>query len=110
MLEGQLQSVCIDWLQIQENQGNLWFSRINMIPPVTKVNGKMTFRRMSKGSKTGIADLFIFSNCRTIWIEFKSDKGKQSDNQKDFEQAITKYSNSEYYVVKELDELKEILA
>lgn len=109
MLEGQLQSVCIDWLQYQENKGKLWFTRLNTIPPVSKQNGKIVFRKMPKGAKTGLADLLIFKDQRTIWIELKSDKGKQSDNQKAFGEASQIHSNSEYYVVKDFVQFKGLV-
>ena len=36
MLESEIQSVIIDYLEILERQGKIFFHRVNNIPPVNK--------------------------------------------------------------------------
>lgn len=45
MKETNIQAAIITYLGILENQGKIWFSRLNDIPPVNKgTDGKMVFR------------------------------------------------------------------
>lgn len=42
----------------------------------------------SLGSYPGVADLYAIKNGRSVWIEVKTPKGKQSKDQKKFQQNI----------------------
>lgn len=59
------------------------------------------------GVKAGVADLQILLPNRSVFIEVKTDKGYQSDSQKEFEQ-VCKGLGIEYYVVRSLDEFKNL--
>lgn len=108
MTEMELQSIIIDYLEYMQNMGKLWYNRQNNIPPVQKVGGVMKFRRMPKGSKKGIADLIILMPDRTIFVELKSEKGKQSPEQKQIEIDV-KAMGCEYYIVREFEEIEKII-
>jgi hypothetical protein len=77
-----------------------------------------------KGSPKGTADCLVlqkevriakislnrvtYTVPRPIFIEFKSDKGKQTPEQKAFEETV-KQQGYEYYVIRSIDELVEVL-
>ncbi|MGL5716721.1 MAG: VRR-NUC domain-containing protein [Paraclostridium sp.] len=104
LTETQIQSSIIDYLEILEGQGKLWFSRLNNIPPVDKgLNGKMTFRKLPKGCKKGIPDILVIFGSRCIAVEVKTATGKQSKEQKIVEDNFKK-QGQEYYVVRSLQE------
>ncbi|MGL5126130.1 MAG: VRR-NUC domain-containing protein [Fusobacteriaceae bacterium] len=109
LTETQIQSSIIDYLEILESQGKLWFSRLNNIPPVNKgANGKMTFRKLPKGCKKGIPDILVIKGMRTIAIEVKTAIGKQSKEQKEVEEHF-KRQGQEYYLIRSLIQAMEIL-
>lgn len=57
----------------------------------------------------GAADLILtFQNMRFIWIETKKPGGYQSPDQKAFQAEHEKLGNR-YYIIKSLDDFKEIL-
>jgi len=49
--ESEIQRQIIDWLELKENQGKLFFQRTNNIPVSQMRNGKRIFRSMAKGQK-----------------------------------------------------------
>lgn len=60
------------------------------------------------GLVPGVSDLIILlPNAKTIFIEVKTEKGIQSEKQKDFETTVTNLG-FEYYLVRSLDEFKQI--
>lgn len=109
LTETEIQSSIIDYLELLESQGKLWFSRLNNIPPVNKgTDGKMSFRKLPKGVKKGIPDILVISKGRTIAIEVKTKTGKQSSDQEEVEKQFKK-QGQEYYVVRSLSEAIDIL-
>lgn len=111
MKESALQSQIIDYLTYLENQGLLWFSRISMLPIMQedKRTGRIIRRSMPRGGKKGMSDLLIFFNKKTIWVELKSNQGKQSKDQILFENNIKNFSGGKYYLIKTFEELINIL-
>lgn len=60
------------------------------------------------GQMAGVSDLIILKpNGITIFIELKTDTGKQSDVQKQFEEKV-KLLGFEYYLIRSLEEFKKI--
>lgn len=55
----------------------------------------------------GSPDICLVKDGFFIGLEIKTSKGKQSDGQKQFEKKL-KEAGGEYYIVKSLDDLKEI--
>ena len=51
MKESEIQSQIIDFLQILEKQGKLFFQRTNNVPISMMRNGKRVFRSMPQGAK-----------------------------------------------------------
>ncbi|MGL5614513.1 VRR-NUC domain-containing protein [Cetobacterium sp.] len=106
MKESEIQSSIIDYLQILENKGKIFFQRINNTP-VYDPKYKQ-FRSMPKGSKKGFPDILVIKAGKTIGIEVKTPIGKQSKEQKEIESKF-KQHGQEYYIVRSLDEVIEIL-
>lgn len=65
----------------------------------------------SKGTKKGVPDFMVIFRdnkmSETLWIECKSEKGKQSEEQKEFELKTKQQVNENYIVVKSCDELAD---
>ena len=82
-----------------------FFFRINNIgiyDPTKKVR-----RAMPKHSKKGVADMLVIRHGAPIFLEFKSAKGKQSEDQKEFEKEC-KEAGAEYHVIRSVDEVIHI--
>lgn len=62
----------------------------------------------AEGFREGVADLVILLKNRTIFIEVKTEKGKQSDKQKDFENKV-KSLGFEYYLWRSLEDAEIFL-
>ncbi len=58
--------------------------------------------------KPGISDLILVVYGKTIYIEIKDHKYKQSDEQKEF-QAHCEANNQPYWVVRSLDQFKALM-
>ena len=112
--EGSLKSTVKDYLQLLENQGKLWFTQLNAGGIV--IEGEK--RRYFQGVKRGTADFEVImevddkyygrSYPRAIFLELKSEKGKQTKEQKEFEQSVKDFG-CEYHIVRTLEELESVL-
>lgn len=60
------------------------------------------------GLLSGVSDLIIVHPDKTFFIELKTEKGIQSENQKEFE-ARVKNLNHEYYLIRSLEEFKQLI-
>jgi hypothetical protein len=70
-----------------------------------KLSAIKTGKRIKNmGGRKGIADLILMYNNKTIYIEVKTDKGKLSKEQKEF-QEICEKNNQPYFVVRNVDEV-----
>jgi hypothetical protein len=61
----------------------------------------------STGVVAGVSDLIILMPNKCIFVEVKTDIGRQSDKQKDFEK-IVKALNFEYHLVRSLEDFIKI--
>lgn len=62
----------------------------------------------STGMKAGVSDLIVVMPEIVLFVEVKTETGKQSDKQKEFEIIISKLG-FKYYLVRSLDEFKIII-
>lgn len=60
------------------------------------------------GALSGVSDLVIVTDKRVLWVECKSDTGRQSTEQRQF-QSIVENLGYHYYIVRSLDQFKEII-
>ncbi len=97
-----IQSAIIDYLYLKK----YFFVRLNNIPAVQTVNGKMVFRRLPKGSMKGLPDLMVLKKGKVIFLEVK-DKSKQSPDQIIFE-SHCKSEGIDYFIVKSIDDVTKI--
>jgi hypothetical protein len=86
MRESEIQSKCINYLK---KQG--WYCL-----------------KVIRCNVNGYPDLTIFKDGQTIFIEFKTEIGKQSKLQ-EYQQQLIEAQGFKYYVVRSLDELKLLL-
>lgn len=63
---------------------------------------------IKSGVMAGVSDLICLVNGKTLFIELKDYKGKQSEKQKEFEKIVS-LQGFKYYVVKSLEEFKQKL-
>jgi len=101
--ESDIQSSIIDYLFLRKH----FFVRLNNIPPVQTVGGKMVFRRMPKGSRAGLPDIIVLWNGFPVFLEVKTEKGKLSENQIEFKNDCEK-QGIEYHVVKSLKDVMNV--
>ena len=95
--EGDLQKVIIDHLELLMVLGKLFFQRVNVGGVYDARSG--TFRSLPSGVHKGFPDIFILKNGQSIFLELKSNKGSQSDEQKIAQQQITA-QGGKYYIVR----------
>lgn len=106
MKESEIQSQIIDYLQLMEKQGKIFFQRTNNTPvfdPRTK-----KFRSLAKGQKKGFPDILVLMQGRTIGLEVKTSAGKQSKEQKTMQEQFKK-QRAWYYVVRSVEEVVRII-
>lgn len=65
-------------------------------------------RQHNTGLLRGVSDLIVIHKGKCLFIEVKTEKGAQSDYQKEFESRI-KQNGFEYYLVRSLEQFKSII-
>ena len=103
--EKQLQKAILDYLQLLENKGELWFERLNAgtaFLPAGRGMYKIKLCRL------GTADVIIVKNGLILFAELKSKSGKQSIDQKSFEIKVRKVGAG-YCIVRSIEELEKQL-
>lgn len=106
--EDNIQRSCIEWFDMQYPKlGKLLYH----IPNGGKRNAREASRFKRQGVRPGVADLFLSipsGNHHGLYIEVKSSKGKQTDNQKEFETIVEKHGYP-YRVIRSLDSFIELI-
>ena len=73
-----------------------------------KAKNKIEGNKMKgMGVKTGVSDLILVVNKKVIFVELKTDLGKQGKEQKIFEDQVKKL-NQTYVIIRTLDEFKQL--
>lgn len=106
MRENLIQNGIINYLQLRENQGDLYFFRSGAWAVRVKWAGWRD--RFFRTWKAGCPDITVLHDGQFIWLEVKNEKGKQSDNQKTAEERILK-SWGKYYIVRSIQDVIDIL-
>jgi hypothetical protein len=101
-LEKEIQNSICEYLELKR----LFFWRQNTTPVYDTT--RKAFRSMPKYSLKGVADIIVIKNGATIFLEVKRPKGKQSEDQIEFER-LSKKNGAQYYVVTSLDDVMKIL-
>lgn len=58
--------------------------------------------------RSGVSDMIVLLPNQVLFVEFKDLKGKQSENQKEFQQIVTNLG-FEYHLVRSLEEFQNII-
>ena len=119
--EAQLKASISDYLQFLQNLGRLIFLRLNAGSFIlTDKDGN--FRRRVQGAKAGTADYIVILKVlipaypthvavealRVIFLELKSTKGRQTPEQKEFQEMV-EAQGCGYRIIRSLEELQEII-
>jgi hypothetical protein len=76
--------------------------------PNERSNVKEQTRMISTGLKSGVADLIVLlPNGKTVFIECKDEKGRQSERQIMFEESVVSLG-FQYFVVRSLEDFQKI--
>ncbi len=75
---------------------------MNMNNPRSKINGAIM---KASGMVSGVADMTYLNNGNAYFFELKVDKGKQSDNQKQW-QGIVESAGFSYQIIRSLTEFQ----
>lgn len=112
MKENKIQSQCFQWFWNtyclkNKNPRGIMFSVPNELAGSNKLS---MIQAKSMGLISGVSDtIILLPNGKIIFCEFKDEKGRQSDKQKEFEEILTKLKH-EYILVRSLEQFKnEIL-
>ena len=102
--EAELQKACVRWHSLQ-------YPKDYYLLYMNHQNGKSAAeqgRLKSMGLVPGVADLTLLSFGRVDFFELKVGKNKQTEKQKEFQQAVEAYG-CHYHLVYGLDEFIEII-
>lgn len=109
--ENKIQAQCYQWFNNNyclkhHNPRLIMFSIPNEL---AGKNAIATMQAKAMGLKAGVSDtIIILPNGKIIFVEFKDPKGKQSDQQKDFENTVTNLGH-EYYLIRSFEQFKELI-
>lgn len=110
MNESKLQQEIFNWyqnnycLKFHEPRGMIF-----SIPNGGTRNKLEAINMKATGLLAGASDLIVITpNGKLIFVELKTDTGKQSDKQIDFENRVKKLG-FEYYLIRSIDEFKIII-
>lgn len=76
--------------------------------PNDSSNKEETMRKKATGLISGVSDLIVLMQNKTIFVEIKTYTGVQSDSQKDFQQHVESLGFP-YYVCRSLDDFKAVI-
>lgn len=109
-IESQIQRSCKKWFDYQYNE----FSQLLFAVPNGGLRGKVEAAIMkAEGMTAGVADMILLmprKGYASLCIEFKTEKGRQTQNQKDWQHEAEKHGNK-YVIVRNFSQfVKEITA
>ncbi len=100
--ESEIQKEIINFLQILENRGILYFIRCNVFQgKIKRANGSDGFLRQAK---VGAPDIIICAAGKFIGFEVKTVNGKQTEFQKLAEEKI-KRTRGAYFIVSSVNDV-----
>jgi len=76
--------------------------------PNDSINAIETKRKLNTGLLKGASDLIVILPNKILFVEVKTEKGVQSDMQKDFEKRVNTLG-FDYYLVRNLDQFKTLI-
>lgn len=105
-IEHKLQSACVRWFRLQypKMKHNLF-----SVPNGGKRDAATASKLKEEGALAGVADLIFLKSNRfygALLIEMKTEEGRQSQNQKDWQQRITN-DGYKYVIIRSLEEFQK---
>ena len=101
MKESQIQKEILTWLALQpKDQMFSWRMYTGPIVRGNPLKGKSFF---TPNPCPGLPDIVVILKGRFIGLEIKQPKGRQSKEQKSFEQSL-KHAGGFYFIIRTLDE------
>jgi hypothetical protein len=76
--------------------------------PNDSINAIETKRKINTGLLKGASDLIVVLPNKILFIEIKTEKGVQSENQKDFQNRI-EILGFQYYLVRSLEQFQNLI-
>lgn len=128
MKEAKIQSDCVVWFRnnyclkhhnprmsifsvpneiAMEIRGILTSTRLPK-KTIDNIIAVVTQRMKNMGMLSGVSDIVVLIPKKTLYIEFKTEDGKQFEAQKDFQQT-TNLLGHEYHVVRSLAQFQDII-
>lgn len=102
--ESDIQNTICEYLQIR---GRCFF-RVNNIPAFNKnAGGGITMRRLPKFTPRGLPDIIVVAGGLFYALEVKTQIGRQSPDQKLFEELVKKHGGY-YFVVRSIEDVQKI--
>ena len=103
MKESQIQTAIEQVLRVYEKSGSCVYIKNNTGAHKTDHGAFIRF------GKVGSSDFLLFlQGGQTVFLEVKTPKGRQNDNQKDFQRRVEQLGHS-YFVVRSAREVWQIL-
>lgn len=109
--ESKIQSECFIWYNNNfclkfHNPRGMMFSVPNELGGKNKIS---TALARSTGLMAGVSDtIIILPNSKFIFVEFKTQTGKQSEKQKEFEERVKKHGY-DYFIIRSVEEFKKLI-
>lgn len=101
--ESHIQRACVSWIRLQYPHLK---KLLIAVPNGGYRNAREAAIMSGEGVVPGVADLLLLvpmGGYACLGIEMKTEKGRQNPNQKDWEEAFTKYQNK-YVICRNFDE------
>ena len=110
-LESSLQQTCVRWARYQYP---ILRTLLFAVPNGYRTSASQARIAKAEGLVAGVADLILAhpsedGQYAILFIEMKTDKGRQSENQKIFQQAVKEQGLYYYAVVRSFEEFKDLL-
>lgn len=75
---------------------------------VDQIISILTQKFKNTGLRSGVSDTVVIMPGKTVYIEFKTEIGVQSDKQKEFQQVVTG-NNQSYHLCRSLEQFQSII-
>lgn len=106
--ESYIQQECVRWFRLQYRE----FEKLLFATPNQALRSPRNASRMkAEGMVAGVADLVLLvsrGGYNALCIEVKTEKGRQSPSQREWQQAVEKHG-SKYVIVRSVDQFIELI-
>lgn len=100
--EKQLMRGCLDYLAYYKKTYPIFYFRANSGSVITQGG------RVFKGASAGTPDIILLVDSIFCGLECKTEKGRQSQVQKEVEKAITD-AGGKYFLIRSMEDIKKVI-